>query len=194
MHSSIAKILFIATVLVLGGCARVSPEGPVPSVQFEPEVGASPGSRLMSFTITSPAFRHEGRIPSPYTCDGEDINPSLEISGVPEGTKSLALIVDDPDAPRGDWVHWLVWNIAPHTATIAEDSVPAGSTEGTTDFNRTGWGGPCPPSGTHRYFFKLYALDVVLDLDASASKHDLEQAMESHIIDEAVLMGKYSRS
>ena len=106
---------------------------------------------------------------------------------------SLALIVDDPDAPAGDWVHWTVWNISPETVEITEGSPPSG-VEGTTDFGKTGWGGPCPPSGTHRYFFKLYALDQELDLDSSATKSEIETAITGHVLDKAELVGLYERA
>src|SRR3989344_9303767 len=132
--------------------------------------------------LTSTVFGNNGNIPAKYTCDGEDINPSLSIADIPQGTKSLCLIVDDPDAPAGDCVHWTVWNIAPHTNEIEENSVPSGAVEGTTGFGKTGWGGPCPPSGTHRYQFKLYALDAVLGLDSSATKKDVLAALESHVL------------
>jgi hypothetical protein len=143
--------------------------------------------------LTSSAFEHNRDIPSKYTCDADDINPPLSIMEVPEETKSLALLVDDPDAPVGDWVHWLVWNIPPTTTEIAEDAAPSGI-EGTTDFDRTEWGGPCPPSGKHRYFFKLYALDAELDLDSSARKADLLSAIEGHILEKTELVGSYQRT
>ena len=145
-----------------------------------------------SMQISSTAFEHNQNIPSKYTCDGENISPPISISEVPEDTKTLALIVDDPDAPSKTWVHWLVWNIDPETSEIEEGSAPTGL-EGTTDFGRTGWGGPCPPSGTHRYFFKLYALDSELNLDSSATKEDLEAAMESHILEQTELIGLYQK-
>jgi Raf kinase inhibitor-like YbhB/YbcL family protein len=142
--------------------------------------------------LTSSAFAHNQAIPPQYTCDGADMNPPLSISEVPDTTASLALIVDDPDASAGDWVHWLAWNIDSATTEIAEGDAPSG-VQGTTDFNRTGWGGPCPPSGTHHYQFKLYALDAVLDLDASARKADLEAAMQGHVLAQTVLVGTYRR-
>lgn len=155
----------------------------------------SPSIPLTSHTmqIRSTAFDNNQQIPSKYTCDAEDASPPLHISEVPEGAKSLALIVDDPDAPAKAWVHWLAWNIDPGTSEIEEGTAPSG-VEGTTDFGRTGWGGPCPPSGTHRYFFKLYALDIELDLTSSATKTDLEEAMKGHIIDKGELIGLYKRS
>ena len=140
--------------------------------------------------ITSPAFEKNGFVPSKYTCDGADVNPPLKIKDVPKGTESLVLIVDDPDAPMGTWDHWIVWNIPP-TEAIDEDSVPG--IEGMNDFNRHSYGGPCPPSGTHRYFFKVYALDTSLHLDSNARKEDVERAMEAHILAEGEIVGRYSR-
>lgn len=180
---------FIIIPLFLGGCFQPLVQ---PQNTDESRVGTQPDTAAMSLSLTSPAFVHQAVIPVDYTCDGEDINPPLEISGVPKGAKSLVLIVDDPDAPAGVWVHWLLWNIPPHVTLIEEDSVPDGI-QGTTDFNRALWGGPCPPSGVHRYFFKLYAIDTLLNLTSGARKAEVEEAMESHILDEAVLMGKYSR-
>lgn len=144
--------------------------------------------------ITSPVFKNNENIPAKYTCDGENVNPPLEISEVPEGAKSLVLIVDDPDATRGyTWLHWTVWNILPDTKEIAENSVPVGAAEGKTDFGKPGWRGPCPPIGRHRYFFKLFALDVILDLSHGASLNELQKAMEGHILDKTELIGLYSR-
>lgn len=142
--------------------------------------------------ITSTAFENEGIIPSKYTCDGENINPTLLIEDVPKGTKTLALIVDDPDSPVGIWVHWLVWNISPDTTKIKENSVPKGADQGTSSFGTVGYGGPCPPSGTHRYLFKLFALDTEIDLDSKGDKASLESRMEGHIIDKVMYLGKYS--
>ncbi len=142
--------------------------------------------------ITSSVFENNQNIPSKYTCDGENINPPLEFSEVPEDAVSLALIVDDPDAPNGDWVHWVLFNMPAGTAGIGENSVPAG-TEGTTDFGNAGWGGPCPPSGTHRYYFKLFALDTELDLDSSTTKAEMETAMTGHILDRSQIIGLYQR-
>lgn len=140
--------------------------------------------------VTSPAFKEGENIPSLYTCDGKNINPPLHIDGLPEGTKSLALIVDDPDAPHGTWVHWVVWNIPP-TNDIRENTVPG--QQGLNDFQRTTYGGPCPPSGTHRYFFKVYALDQLLTLPPRATKNELESAMKNHILSNGQIMGRYAR-
>lgn len=141
-------------------------------------------------TVSSPAFQPGAEIPSQYTCDGQNINPPLQIQGIPAEANSLALVVEDPDAPRGTFVHWLAWNIEP-APTIAEGSRPG--TEGTNDFGDKGYGGPCPPSGSHRYYFRVYALRSRLDLPAGADKKALEEAMKPHIIGEGVLMGKYAR-
>ena len=142
--------------------------------------------------LSSSAFENEGAIPSEYTCDGADVSPSLTFSAIPENTKSLALIMDDPDAPMGTWVHWLVWNIPPNITGF-----PKGENitypQGKNDFGKLDYGGPCPPSGTHRYFCKLYALDTILELKEGANKKQLESAMSGHIIEEAQLMGTYSR-
>ncbi len=143
--------------------------------------------------ISSTAFENNGSIPSKFTCDGRDINPPLVIGGVPSGTKSLALIVDDPDAPSGMWVHWVVWNIDPKITEMGEDSVPKGAAQGMNDFRKHDYGGPCPPSGTHRYFFKLYALDTQLSLGTNAVKKDVEKAMQGHIVSQAQIIGTYKR-
>ncbi len=159
----------------------------------------SKGGMTMSLTITSAAFSPNGEIPSKYTCDGADISPPLAWSGAPSGTKSLALISDDPDAPGNTWVHWVAWNIPPDTTALPEgvqpvDRLPNGMRQGETSFRRIGYGGPCPPSGTHHYFFKLYALDTILDLPARALTPQLEKAMKGHVVAEALLIGLYSRS
>ena len=152
----------------------------------------------MALQLTSSAFSEGGMIPSQYSCDGPDVSPDLSWEGVPAGTVSLALICDDPDAPVGTWVHWVLYNIPPGEAGLAADiapeaNLPNGARHGTNDFGRLGYGGPCPPGGTHRYFFKLYALDTELDLVAGATKAQVEAAMEGHILDQAQLMGKYKR-
>ncbi len=143
--------------------------------------------------LASTAFAGNESIPSDYTCDGKNVNPALLWHGAPDGTKTLALIVDDPDAPAGTWTHWTVWNIDPGAGSIKENSVPDSAVEGTTDFGRAGWGGPCPPSDEHRYFFRLYALDTSLSLPAGAARSELETAMAGHILGQAELMGKYQR-
>jgi Raf kinase inhibitor-like YbhB/YbcL family protein len=154
----------------------------------------------MALELTSSAFSPGGAIPRRYTCDGEDISPPLAWSGLPEGTRSLVLIVDDPDAPdpaapKMIWVHWLLYNLPPQAAgldeNVGEGDLPAGTHQGRNDWQRTGYGGPCPPIGMHRYFHKLYALDTELpDLD-EPSKADLETAMAGHILASAELIGTY---
>lgn len=145
------------------------------------------------FTITSPAFEHEGMIPARYTCKGKNINPPLVITGVPEGTKSLALIFDDPDAPSRTWVHWTTWNIPAETVNIAEGKVPEGAAEGVTSFGTAGYGGPCPPSGVHRYYFKFYALSTdALNLPLNSTAEELETALRPHLIQKTELMGRFS--
>jgi hypothetical protein len=150
-------------------------------------------TKMSALTIESPAFKENSDIPKQYTCDGKDINPPLVLRNTPRGAKSLALVVDDPDAPVGIWVHWVVWNIDPGTREIKENSVPPGALQGRNDFRKTSYGGPCPPSGTHRYFFKVYALDTVLSIDRNSTKNDLEKAMKGHILGEAQTVGLYKR-
>jgi Raf kinase inhibitor-like YbhB/YbcL family protein len=147
---------------------------------------------MKKLSVMSPTFENNQLIPAKYTCDGDNVNPPLAIDGVPEGTKTLALIVDDPDAPMGTWDHWIVWNIPATTSKIAENTVPG--TEGMNDSKRRCYGGPCPPSGTHRYFFKVYALDVKLDLSSTARKRDVEKAMQGHVLAKGELVGLYRRS
>lgn len=196
-------LIVIATgVIILSGCQKETPRDLT-------------NVKSISMKIASPAFENNGNIPAKFTCDGENVNPPLAFSEVPPDAKSLAVIVDDPDAPAGDWAHWTVWNIDPKTNAINENSVPENATEGITDFGNAGYGGPCPPrvdsprfgeageafprveagppSGTHRYQFKAYALGVTLNLDSSAKKKDIESAMEAHILDRAMLTGLYRR-
>ena len=156
----------------------------------------------MSLTLTSPAFAAGGEIPKVYTCEGDDISPALGWSGVPAGAASLALIVDDPDAPdpaapQRVWVHWVLYNLPADSqglrAEIAPNDLPKGTRQGTNDWQRTGYGGPCPPTGRHRYFHKLYALDSVLELPDGASKKQLEDAMKGHVLAQAELIGTYQK-
>ena len=148
--------------------------------------------------ISSPSFNHGEFIPRKYSGDGHDVSPPLNWENVPDGTKSFALISDDPDAPMGTWVHWVLYNIPADLRSLAE-GVPKdrqlknGAMHGATDFRRPGYGGPCPPGGTHRYFFKLYALDTLLKLGPGATKSDVVKAMQGHILGQCELMGKYKR-
>ena len=152
----------------------------------------------MSLSITSTAFKQGERIPSKYTCDGSDTSPELEWSDVPDGAQSFTIIADDPDAPVGTWIHWVLYNVPGETRTLPEAippdaSLPDRSMQGKNSWGRPGYGGPCPPGGTHRYFFRLYALDTVLELKSGVSENDLLKAMKGHILAEAELMGLYSR-
>ena len=156
------------------------------------------GVKKMEIKITSSAFEDGGMIPAKYTCDGADVSPALQWDAVPEGTKSIALICDDPDAPMGTWVHWVLFNLPADTKELKENiphdkTLPNGAIQGITDFGRNGYGGPCPPSGIHRYFFKIYALDTKIELSNSANKSQLVEAMKDHILAQGQLMGKYKR-
>lgn len=186
------KIFFLILVLiVIGGLAFYVSSRKNNKITKAPNLNIN-SKNIMK--ITSSAFQNNESIPSKYTCDGENVSPPLEISDVPAEAKSLALIVDDPDAPlAGGFVHWVVFNIDPTTKEIRENSVPQGATEGMNSAGRTGYTSPCPPSGTHRYFFKLYALDAELALDNSAKREDVEKAMEGKILDQATLVGLYQR-
>jgi Raf kinase inhibitor-like YbhB/YbcL family protein len=145
---------------------------------------------MKELTVKSPAFENNKLIPSKYTCDGEEVSPPLTVEGIPEKTKSLALIMEDPDAPAGLFIHWLVWNIPP-TNEIQENSVPG--TEGLNTNKKNSYHGPCPPGGTHRYYFKVYALDAHLNLGAFSDKEVLENAMQNHILAHGELIGLYRR-
>jgi Raf kinase inhibitor-like YbhB/YbcL family protein len=187
MNKKVINLVLIPILLlaVFQGCAQQQKEAPQEEI-LQPVTN-------ISMKLTSPAFSDNGKIPSKYTCDGEDINPPLIISETPAAAKSLALIVDDPDAPAGDWVHWTLWNISADTKEIAEGSIPAGAVQGLTDFGYNKWGGPCPPSGVHHYQFKLYALDTVLNISGSSKKRDIEKAMAGHVIDQTQLTGLYQK-
>ncbi len=173
------KFIFILTVVIL-------------AISFSAAMGKE-RKKMTALKISSQAFVHNGYIPARYTCDGNDINPPLEIANVPAEAKSLALIVDDPDAPIGMWVHWVAWNIDPATREIAEDNIPRSAMQGKNDWKRNSYGGPCPPSGVHRYFFKIYALDTKLTLGTGTTKKELEKAMQGHVLANAELIGLYKR-
>jgi hypothetical protein len=144
------------------------------------------------FIIRSPAFSQGGVIPSKYTCDGDDVTPPLSIENIPPSTVSLTLIVDDPDAPAGTWDHWVVFNMHPNITKIGEGSEPEG-VGGQNSWNKTGYGGPCPPDGEHRYFFKVFALDTKLGLPEGATKNEVLEAMKGHVIHSSELIGLYER-
>lgn len=152
----------------------------------------------MELRVESSAFKEGDLIPPKFTCEGVNISPHLKWSGAPAGTKSFVLITDDPDAPVGDWVHWLLYNIPPDLTELKENiapekKLPNGSLHGLNDFKKFGYGGPCPPSGTHRYYFKIYALDILLKPEPGAVKKEILQAMEKHILAEGRLMGRFKR-
>jgi Raf kinase inhibitor-like YbhB/YbcL family protein len=176
-NSRLAVILFAASLIILWGNAA------------------------MTMTLKSPAFQQNGHIPSKYTCEGEDVSPPLAWEGAPNGAKSLVLIIDDPDAPdpkapKMVWVHWVVYNMPPDTKSLPENAgkarLPQGALLGLNDFKKTGYGGPCPPIGRHRYFHKLYALDITLDL-RDATKSQIERAMRGHVLANAELIGTYQK-
>ena len=158
----------------------------------------SQAGRAVPFTLKTTAFSEGGAIPRKHTCDGADLSPALAWSGIPAGTQSLVLIVDDPDAPAGTWTHWIAWNIPP-TAALSEgvpkvERLGDGTLQGQNDFRRIGYGGPCPPPGkAHRYFFKLYALNAKLDLTPGSTREELERALKGHVLGEAKMMGKCGR-
>jgi len=157
-----------------------------------------PPASSQDFVLTSSAFAHGASIPAKYTCDDEDLSPPLQWNDPPTGTRSFVLIMDDPDAPAGTWVHWVLYNLPADARALPEaippdDQFADGSRHGRNSWRRSGYGGPCPPGGTHRYFFKLYALDTVLTLEGSVTEKELLRAMEGHILAQAELMGTYKR-
>ena len=163
------------------------------------QLAAAQGARTMAFAISSTSFPNGGDIPKKFTCDGADVSPELSWAEAPAGTQSFALIADDPDAPAGTWTHWILFDAPPTTAGLPEgvgkiDELPGGERQGRNDFRKIGYNGPCPPPGKpHRYFFKLYALDSKLKLKPGASKPEVEQAMQSHILGKAEWVGRYKR-
>jgi len=169
---------------------RMSIAGGAVAILFPAIASFAAGGATMK--ITSSAFHEGANISSKFTCDGSDTSPPLQIAGVPPGAKSLVLIVDDPDAPGGLFTHWLIWNIPPHTNSIAEGSAPKG-VQGANDFGKSGYRGPCPPPGTHRYSFKIFALDRELELGSGAKRSQVDAAMKGHVIAQGELVGRYAR-
>jgi Raf kinase inhibitor-like YbhB/YbcL family protein len=151
------------------------------------------GTKTDEFKISSFAFKNGGEIPKKYTCDGENVNPPIQFKNVPPKAKSLALVFDDRDAPRGSYVHWILWNIDPNIKETKENSIPEGAIEGMNDFKSHHYGGPCPPRRAHKYVFKIYALDFPLHLNPDSTKADLEKTMEGHVLAQAQWMGVYKR-
>jgi Raf kinase inhibitor-like YbhB/YbcL family protein len=199
-HRRTSLILTGAVLLILFDCTRSGFSGQIAtSISTASGFYELQGGRAMSFAVKSTAFANGGEISKRYTCEGADLSPALNWVDVPAGTQSLALIADDPDAPVGTWTHWIIWNISAK-ATVLPEGVPQletldnGARQGRNDFKRIGYGGPCPPPGkTHRYFFKLYALDARLDVKAGASRTELELAMKRHVLSLTELMGTYRR-
>ncbi len=202
-----------ALFMVLAGCAPApdAPEEPAAVVEEAAEVviptdtplppaedteketdPEAAGETTLQMSLTSPAFNEGEAIPVEYSCDGDDLSPDLDWFGIPEGTASLALIMDDPDAPVGTWIHWVLYNI-PADMPGLQLGMTGVAVDGTNSWGTTGYGGPCPPGDTHHYFFKLYALDLNLDLAAGTNKEELLAAMDSHILGQAELMGTYTR-
>ena len=183
--------LLISFIVLLISCGKKDETKPIQTETKQ--------EKTMELKITSSAFDEGGMIPKKYTCDAENVSPPLAWSGAPSGTKSFALICDDPDAPAGTWVHWVVYNI-PAGEKGLNEAVPQnkklenGTMQGISDFGKPGYGGPCPPGGTHRYFFKLYALDIALKIQSDFTKDSLLDAMKGHLLAEGQLMGKYTRS
>ncbi len=188
-------LISLTAALLIASCGISGKKQPTATKQKETAMTTDSSLRIV---LTSPAFKEGEAIPKQYGCKGVDISPPLQWSNIPEKTKTLALIVDDPDAPMGTWVHWVFFNI-PTSATGLPENVPTkdaladGAVQGKNDFRNYGYGGPCPPGGTHRYFFKLYALDTALQLKAGCTKAELLKAMAGHILAEGQLMGRYSR-
>jgi len=184
--------LVLFALMLLCSCKGKNVSGPE-SVGGETQV-----KEKVALKVTSGAFADGGMMAGKYTCDGENVSPPLAWSGVPGEAKSLALVCEDPDAPSGVWTHWVMFNVPVGLGSLAENVPPSGEMagggrQGRNDFGRTGYGGPCPPNGTHRYFFKLYALDALVSVEAGAKKDQLLKAMEGHVLGEGELMGKYER-
>lgn len=180
------RLLAILCLLVLASCGREAPPSEAPAAE---ETG---------LTLTSPAFDEGATIPARYTCDGEDISPPLSWRDPPPGTASFALVVDDPDAGAATWIHWVLYDLPAETRQLPagvppEGRLPSGAAQGQNSWPRVGYGGPCPPSGTHRYYFSLYALDTVLGADSGLTQRELLQGMEGHLLAQAQLMGTYAR-
>lgn len=194
-----ARLLMLVAILTLPSFACATSNKDIepadPNSLVPPQVGLAPAATMK---LTSSAFKEEQAIPRQYTCDGVNVSPPLEWSGVPRTAKTIAIIVDDPDAPAGIFVHWVLYNLPAENVGFVEnvpatDKLKAGGFQGKNDFNKIGYGGPCPPLGTHRYFFKIYALDKELPLTAGATKADIEKAMQGRILAHGQLMGTYSR-
>ena len=187
------RFTVVGFLLLLVGCAS-----PAPPAKRQLDNVNLPQTGQSALQVTSTAFKEGQSIPRQYTCDGVNISPPLEWNGTPKSAKTIGIIADDPDAPSGTWVHWVVYNLPAENIGLVEnlpltEDLKAGGFQGKNDFQKIGYGGPCPPSGTHRYFFKVYALDNELPLKAGATKAEVEKAMQGHIVAQGQLMGTYSR-
>jgi len=193
------RLIPFVIILALCGCHGSTTSPITQSQNSNTKANANNEGSNMQIKLWSTVFQDNGLIPSKYTCDDANVSPPLEWSGLPATTKSIALIVDDPDAPAKTWVHWVAFDIPNSARSLPEavkpsETIPGGGKQGKNDFGRLGYGGPCPPSGTHRYFFKIYALDTETNLPSGATKDELLRAMEGHIVKQGELIGKYSRT
>ncbi len=188
---TIFLVFLLTALLVLSGCTEKEGTGEQDENREFQDSEGDENVSIRDIRVFSEAFEPKGMIPKKYTCNGDNVNPSLRFEGIPEEAKSLVLIMDDPDTPMGTFTHWVIWDIEP-VAGIEEDSIPG--VEGMNDFRKIGYGGPCPPSGTHRYFFRVYALDKKLEIKAGAGRKDVENAMIGHILAEGELVGKYGKT
>jgi Raf kinase inhibitor-like YbhB/YbcL family protein len=188
---AVVLVFLFAGMILISGCINKE-QGEAPANNDSSDSGKGDESvDIQIINVFSSAFEANSTIPRKYTCDGENINPPLEFKNIPDEAESLVLIMDDPDSPMSPFTHWIVWNIEP-VAKIEEDSIPG--IEGINNFRKIGYGGPCPSSGTHRYYFRVYALDRKLELKAGAGRKELESEMVGHILAEGELMGKYGKT
>jgi len=192
------RMFLFAAVLLTGAACGNSQRTIVPPPTPQASTNTAGSQQKSEMKLTSTAFKEGEAIPRGYTCDGANVSPPLEWTGVPKTAKTIAIIADDPDAPAGTWVHWVLYNLPADGLGLIEntpqtETLKGGGAQGKNDFGKIGYGGPCPPSGTHRYFFKFYALDSELTLKPGATRAEVEQAMEGHIIGRAQLMGTYRR-
>ncbi|MGM5481745.1 MAG: YbhB/YbcL family Raf kinase inhibitor-like protein [Nanobdellota archaeon] len=183
----------IALLIILSGCSSPVDTSSGDVLNESYDATSHGGESMASLTISSPAFGEQEHIPKKYSCKGDDINPELTFQDIPDGTESLVLIMDDPDAPGGTFDHWVLFDIPAATSSIKEDSVPDNATEGSNSFGNVGYGGPCPPSGTHRYQFKLYAVDTTIELPEGATKDDVLEAIDGHVLEDDMLTGLFSK-
>jgi len=186
------RLIFLSTLALFLLCACHNPGSRTENNNIQPGKGS------MTLTISSSAFANGGMIPSQYTCDGANISPPVQWSGLRAAAKTFAIVVDDPDAPAKTWVHWVVYDLPANTTQLTENigqgkTLGSGGKQGTSDFKKIGYGGPCPPGGTHRYFFKLYAVDIETSLPPGATKDELLKAIEGHVVGQGELVGKYKR-